>query len=1040
MSTITTRSGKGSPLTNNEVDSNFTNLNTDKAELSGATFTGEIVANAGIALGDNDKATFGASDDLQIYHDGSNSYIEDSGTGRLNVKANVFRVYNAAGNEISANFVQNGAVELYYDSAGKLATTSTGIDVTGTATMDGLVVDGSTTLSSLDVDSTTPQIKLNETDVTDENTQIIQASGSVRFRTVTDAGALVAERLRIDHGTGDISFYEDTGTTAKLFWDASAEQLTSNKTILTNSNSNNSAVITSTTGNLELRGSGDDYYQFFLKDGGNVGIGTSSPQALTHLYTESDINTADTLLKLTNVANTARYVGFQAQRDNASGQGLNILITKTDASVVNALTIDTAANVGIGTSSPATGLHLEHSNAGATSGTIRIQDRDSQQATNQQTGGIEFYTQDATNPTEGVSTAIKSFSASSSGGAYLTLSTTDVNTSTLDERMRITSDGEIRTSNAVIVGRLADRQTQAAGVTDATLVLAGNSNISGAGEEIGKVAFYNQDASGYGHNLAATIKALTTTSTGANADLVFSTKQGAGEGAEALESMRIDSSGRVGIGTSSPANKFHVYGGNSGSGVDVATFRSASGAFNIKCSDLSAANPTWTLRTFSGEPLAFGQGTDERMRIDSSGNLLVGKTGVATSTAGIELRASNLLNVTRAGGQVLQLNRLSSDGEIAKFLKDGTPVGSIGTFASDITIGKTGAGLRFEDSTQTIRPHNISTNTGNDANVTLGNSDTRFKDLYLSGGVTVSTSVENGTAQFKTLNANLATPSEQFYVGNNLGDVDLGNKRGALKFFTGTTEKMRIDSSGNLLVGKTATAYGTAGVVAYANGGFTATKSADAPVGLNRLSSDGSILNFAKDGTTVGSIGAGAGDLIVGNGSVGIRFNDAISTLVPRTTGDVASNGVIDIGAATAKFKNLYLSGGVYLGGTGAANKLDDYEEGTWTPTVYAADGTTVLTLGTDYALRTAAYTKIGQLVRLSIRIEDLRATKENLWFTVPFASIDNDAVVGSILPSAQLTPSSYGTASIYATYTKFRLTKGNYRYPYGSCSYRTNS
>ena len=60
MSTIVTRAGKGSPLTNTEVDANFTNLNTDKAELSGATFTGEIVADAGIALGDNDKATFGA--------------------------------------------------------------------------------------------------------------------------------------------------------------------------------------------------------------------------------------------------------------------------------------------------------------------------------------------------------------------------------------------------------------------------------------------------------------------------------------------------------------------------------------------------------------------------------------------------------------------------------------------------------------------------------------------------------------------------------------------------------------------------------------------------------------------------------------------------------------------------------------------------------------------------------------------------------------------------------------------------------------------
>jgi hypothetical protein len=73
--------------------------------------------------------------------------------------------------------------------------------------------------------------------------------------------------------------------------------------------------------------------------------------------------------------------------------------------------------------------------------------------------------------------------------------------------------------------------------------------------------------------------------------------------------------------------------------------------------------------------------------------------------------------------------------------------------------------------------------------------------LLNGGGVTVSTSVENGTAQFKTLNANTAPPSEQFYVGNNLGDVDLGNKRGALKFFTGTTERMRINSSGNVGIG-----------------------------------------------------------------------------------------------------------------------------------------------------------------------------------------------------------------------------------------------
>ncbi len=204
MSTITTRAGKGSPLTNNEVDANFTNLNTDKAELSGAAFTGaitttstvdgrdvatdgskldgieagatadqtaaeiktayesnadtnaftdadeskldgieasadvtdainveaagglmdseltsissvkalnqgvattdsptfagltasgEITANGGIALGDNDKATFGAGDDLQIYHDGSNSYIDENGTGHLFVRSNGDGIY-----------------------------------------------------------------------------------------------------------------------------------------------------------------------------------------------------------------------------------------------------------------------------------------------------------------------------------------------------------------------------------------------------------------------------------------------------------------------------------------------------------------------------------------------------------------------------------------------------------------------------------------------------------------------------------------------------------------------------------------------------------------------------------------------------------------------------------------------------------------------------------------------------------------------------------------------------------------------------------
>jgi hypothetical protein len=104
------------------------------------TFTGTVTAD-GLSLGDNDKATFGAGNDLEIYHNGSASYITDSGTGDLVIGADTFTyIANAAGTKTSATFNASGAVTLRHDNAAKLATTATGIDVTGTATMDGLTV------------------------------------------------------------------------------------------------------------------------------------------------------------------------------------------------------------------------------------------------------------------------------------------------------------------------------------------------------------------------------------------------------------------------------------------------------------------------------------------------------------------------------------------------------------------------------------------------------------------------------------------------------------------------------------------------------------------------------------------------------------------------------------------------------------------------------------------------------------------------------------------------------------------------------------
>ena len=138
MATITTRSGKGSPLTNTEVDNNFTNLNTDKVEKSGDTLTGDL------AFGDNVDAKFGAGTDLVLTHNGTNSLINNN-TGNLIIQqfANDGDVVinSDDGSGSTANYFRadgsNGEAVLYHYGSQKLATKSTGIQTTGTLDVNG---------------------------------------------------------------------------------------------------------------------------------------------------------------------------------------------------------------------------------------------------------------------------------------------------------------------------------------------------------------------------------------------------------------------------------------------------------------------------------------------------------------------------------------------------------------------------------------------------------------------------------------------------------------------------------------------------------------------------------------------------------------------------------------------------------------------------------------------------------------------------------------------------------------------------------------
>ena len=113
--------------------------NTVSALTVTALTTGSISTTGNISFGDNDKAIFGAGSDLQIYHDGSQSVIYEGGTGPLDIRSNSETfIKNGGGTETLAHFANNGAVTLYHDNAAKLATNSTGIDVTGVITTDGM--------------------------------------------------------------------------------------------------------------------------------------------------------------------------------------------------------------------------------------------------------------------------------------------------------------------------------------------------------------------------------------------------------------------------------------------------------------------------------------------------------------------------------------------------------------------------------------------------------------------------------------------------------------------------------------------------------------------------------------------------------------------------------------------------------------------------------------------------------------------------------------------------------------------------------------
>ena len=840
---------------NNELSEVLANGNT-----TGGT---DLAVSAGdnITFADNSKALFGASNDLQIYHDGANSRIYDVGTGELRLQGTNLRLMSATG-ESYLSAVAEGAVSIYYDDVVKLASTTTGVDVTGTVTADQLTVSSTApTLAVTSADGNNAILDLGHTSDPDGGRIVYGAANALSLYTES------VERLRIDAS-------------------------------------------------------------------GKVGIGTASPTTALDivgvLKATGRFETSDQTLIRGTGASGNNYLDFN------TGVAAGNVIFRNGSGFSEDMRITSTGSVGIGTTSPLGKLTVAGTETlGSTTGATAVISRN--------------------------------YTPTGSQGLILSASTNAPESS----------------------GTITYADTSAYGA---------NINIGG------------NAADSFGGNVA-----ITAYGSGANGNNVtFSSRSGVGTTAER---MRITSSGNVGIGTSSTGNgRLTVDQGGDGNGIVLAN--AVRGASYTELSLAGTTNQgygvshydgtdTVTLSSHTRASHEFRINGTERMRINSSGNV-----GIGTSSPNSLLEISKP-NASGIGAELILKNGATGvNTEVALYLEATGTQTDLGFFTAD---GDT----PIERVTVT-----------SSGNVGIGGTPAAWSGvarvLEFDGQATDYIGFNSATSGYIYQNA-YYDGTNNFYKNTGLASA-YGQAAGVHSWFGaasgtgGTTatfaERMRIDASGNVLVGKTVTTPSTAGVELQTGvgpfGAVVATASVQ-PLLLNRLTTDGDIAVFRKDNTTVGSIGTdlGSGDFYVQSGitnHAGLGFK--VNEVLPRRNGFI--DGIDNLGSSAYRFNDLYLSGGVYLGGTDAAHKLDDYEEGTFTPTL--ANGAT----GGSYNRQIGNYTKVGNTVFFSLDMFPFGWTANSVHLNIgglPFLSVGTDGHYGGAFINYQaqfLTSAGTGDTSLH--------------------------
>jgi hypothetical protein len=367
-------------------------------------------------------------------------------------------------------------------------------------------------------------------------------------------------------------------------------------------------------------------------------------------------------------------------------------------------------------------------------------------------------------------------------------------------------------------------------------------------------------------------------SSGSTTDLAFYVSS--------TERMRLDTSGNLGIGTSSPTYKLDIQGV---AGVGLQIYENSTGTNKrlrlTQESDAVTYNATYSS---AGNAHAWQVGNTEFMRLDSSGNLGLGVTPSASTLPTIQtswgiFSGNEQINIAQ-NAYYDSAWKYTTTAAASLYFQDN---GAHNWFTAP--SGTAGNAISFTQAMTLDASGVLSVGTA------LAENSTGVYALP-TGELRVKDSTENGTSQISIYNTNISSDLEQFFVAMNLDDVDLGNRRtdgGDLKLFTLNTERARISSDGTFRVAGAGTAGSTDALQI----------SGSAPASSMVLNSSG-VLTLGS-ALPVASGGTGA-TTSTGSGSVVLATNPTIARTT--VTGNAQTTPVAVTFSATAMTVDCTLS------------------------------------------------------------------------------------------------------------------------------------